>query len=124
MIKRLFLLVVPLVFAACRQRISVGGVILDEETKKPVENVYVSQKQLFKDSVAEDLDSSDINGHYKFMHPLRGKLKDSVFVTLYFFKNGLSLERCIRNGILYDTVLLPPLYRSGKKVTKWSSSDK
>jgi hypothetical protein len=105
--KAVFLFVVSLIFAGCRQQISVGGVILDENTKKPVENVYVSQKNLVENTIVEDLDSSDMNGHYEFRHPLRGRLTDSVFVTLYFFKNGLALSRNIRNGVLNDTVLLP-----------------
>jgi hypothetical protein len=122
--KGFFALVVLLLLTGCRQQISVGGVILDEETKKPVVNVYVSQKKLFENTVLEDLDSSDNNGYYKFNHPLRGKLIDNVFVTLYFFKNGLTLSRNIRNGVLDDTVLLPAFYRNGKIVNKRLSPNK
>ncbi len=124
MIKRFFVLLVSLILVGCRQQISVGGVILDEETKKPVEIVYVSQKELFENTDVEDLDSSDNKGYYKFRHPLRGKLTDSVFVTLYFFKNGLTLSRNIRNGVLNDTILLPVAYRNGNIINKRPAANK
>lgn len=122
--KRLLILIVSLLTISCRQQISVGGVILDEETKKPVPNVYVSQKELFENTIVKDLDSSDYYGHYKFKYPLRGKLTDGVFVTLYFYKNGLTLSRNIRNGVLDDTVLLPILYRNGKISNRRPSPNK
>jgi hypothetical protein len=122
--KGLFALIVLLLIVSCRQKISVAGVILDEETKAPVPNVYVSQKELFENTIVEDLDSSDYNGFYKFKHPLKGKLTDSLFVILYFFKNGLTLSRNIRNGVLDDTVLFPILYRSGKIINKKPSLSK
>jgi hypothetical protein len=91
---------------SCNDRVRVGGVILDRETGKPVAKVYISQRDIAKNTVVPDLDSSDQNGRYDYKHALMGKYTDSVFVTLYFFWGGGTLTRNIRNGTLDDTVFL------------------
>ncbi len=49
-IKKILLLSIALLCTCCKQRVSVGGVILDEKTRKPVAKVYISQKDIFKNA--------------------------------------------------------------------------
>jgi hypothetical protein len=106
--KTILSLSVALLCICCKQQVAVGGVILDEKTGKPVGKVYISQKDILKDRAVIDLDSSDQNGRYNYKYPLTGKLTDSVFVTLYFYKDGGELARNIRNGFQNDTIFWRP----------------
>jgi hypothetical protein len=114
--KMLFAFMITLLLISCNRQVAIEGIILDEETRQPVNGVLVSQKELVKNTVVWDLDSSDAKGFYKYEHMLTGKSADSSFVTLYFFKNGLTLARNIQNGDLNDTLLLPAMYRSGERI--------
>jgi hypothetical protein len=105
--KYLFIFIITELFFSCKQKVSIAGVILNEETRQPVKGVYISQKELVKNTIVGDVDSSDNSGAYKYEHPLSGKITDSGFVTLYYFKTGLTLTRNIRNAVQDDTILLP-----------------
>jgi hypothetical protein len=105
--KQNIVFIIAMMCMSCKDRVMIGGVILDSETRKPITKVYISQKDIWKNTLVEDLDSSDRDGHFLYKHALMGKYTDSVFVTLYFFREGGTLTRKIRNGVLDDTVFLP-----------------
>jgi hypothetical protein len=106
--KTILSLSIALLCISCKQHVAVGGVILDEKTGKPIAKVYISQNDIYKNRAVIDLDSSDQNGRYNYEYPLTGKLTHSVFMTLYFYKDGGELSRNIRNGVQNDTIFWRP----------------
>jgi hypothetical protein len=116
-IKKILLLSIALLCTCCKQRVSVGGVILDEKTRKPVAKVYISQKDIFKNTAVEDLDSSDENGRYKYDYLLIGKLTD-IYAVIRLFgfmsitvypKNGWRLAVSPPRAGPSSSLYLPPL---------------
>jgi hypothetical protein len=102
----LFFLLFSVVFSGCEGYKTTKGVILDNETKKPLSGVAFSLTKLTNNGQVEPNDFSDSLGHFEFDHFV-GSVEGFDKITLHFSKSGYSpVTLTFKNGSEKDTVFL------------------
>src|SRR5580693_6336330 len=100
-----FLLLIVLLVSGCDCNQSADGVILDNQSKAPIDSVSVATVDIFKNTVPGHIEYSGSNGHFRFS-AISGGIK-CPDLHLYFFKQGYNNTSLIFESYsIQDTIYL------------------
>jgi len=100
--KTLFLIAISLPMTGCECVQSAEGLILDRDTRLPVENVLY-----YRDEITYGVEYSDSTGKFNYNGGLAGGAFGCPNITLYFYKKGYKPVKVTYKAFSKnDTVLL------------------